>query len=95
MEILSVEPRIEIHHGALSDSEVKELLEVASSYTFGHAAELDAEDGTDGEGSYRVADDISLDDDEEPFAKVINRRMAVMTGLNIDHGEELQIMKYR
>ena len=90
-----MEPRIEMHHGVLSDREVRELLEVASGYIFGHAEELDSEDGTNEEGSYRVADDMDLDEDEEPFAKVINRRMAVMTGLNIDNGEGLQLMKCR
>eukprot|EP00092_Neocalanus_flemingeri_P007022 GFUD01007584.1.p1 GENE.GFUD01007584.1~~GFUD01007584.1.p1 ORF type:complete len:441 (+),score=100.57 GFUD01007584.1:37-1359(+) len=96
LEELSQEPIVQIVHDFLSNEEVEELLEKSANYDFDVAPISGI--SADTYQQARKADSYFIDEKRDSLAnltKKIKMRMQRISGINMDHSEDLEIIKYR
>ncbi|KAK3708850.1 hypothetical protein QZH41_016281, partial [Actinostola sp. cb2023] len=93
VETISVNPKIEVFRGVLSDKEIDELLSMAQPKLL-RAAVNNFDTGKVEVAEYRISKNAWLDDYDRDIVKTIDRRVAAITGLTTDTAELLQINNY-
>ncbi|KAL5963355.1 Prolyl 4-hydroxylase subunit alpha-2 [Taenia solium] len=92
-EVLQLDPPILLWHDFVTQNEVDQIIEIAKP-RLKRALVRNPTSGALEAAPYRVTKNVWLPDDMNTLTKNINSRIRMATGLNIDHGEELQVANY-
>ncbi|CUT99594.1 prolyl 4 hydroxylase subunit alpha 1 [Echinococcus multilocularis] len=92
-EVVQVEPPILQWHDFVTQNEVDQIIKLARP-KLKRALVRNPASGALEPVPYRVTKNVWLPDDMNILTKSLNNRIRMATGLNIDHGEELQVANY-
>merc|ERR1712106_600604 len=98
VEELSPEPVVKIVHNFISNGEIQELLKKMSKYDFDVAPTVAGNEDTNGYSKARIARSHYINEEEDnvgDLARKLKLRMQRISGINMDHSEDLEIVKYR
>jgi prolyl 4-hydroxylase len=87
-------PRVVVFGGLLSDEECSGLIELAAPRLL-RSETVDTATGGSEVNAARTSDGMFFERGEEPLIQRIEARIAELLGWPVDHGEGLQILRYR
>ncbi|KAM7534680.1 hypothetical protein Aperf_G00000113092 [Anoplocephala perfoliata] len=90
-EVLLEDPPVLLFHDFVTQNEADQIIELAKPKL---KRALVRNTGRGKVASFRVAKSVFFEDDLNNLTKRINRRIRMATGLNLEHGEELQVANY-
>jgi prolyl 4-hydroxylase len=93
VEILRYEPLVVVFHEVISDYEISVVKELATP-RLKRATVQNAKTGELETANYRISKSAWLKDHEHPVIHRINQRIDLMTNLNQDTSEDLQVANY-
>ncbi|XP_031563908.1 prolyl 4-hydroxylase subunit alpha-1-like [Actinia tenebrosa] len=93
VETLNLNPRIEIFRDVLSDNEVDEIISLARPKLL-RAGVNNLETGITELADYRISKNAWLRDQDSELVQKIDQRIGVLTGLNMNTAEHLQVNNY-
>ncbi|VDD80026.1 unnamed protein product [Mesocestoides corti] len=92
-EVMQVDPPIVLWHEFVTKNEAEMIIDLAKP-KLKRALVRNPSSGVLEPAPYRVTKNVWLPDDLNNLTKSINSRIRMVTGLSIDHGEELQVANY-
>lgn len=92
-EIAHIHPTIYIFHDILADSEISDIKELATP-KFKRATVQNYKTGELETASYRISKSSWLKAEDSKTVEKVNQRIEVITGLNMQTAEELQVANY-
>ncbi|XP_043212723.1 prolyl 4-hydroxylase subunit alpha-1-like isoform X3 [Amphibalanus amphitrite] len=92
-EDLYLKPHLVMYHDVMYDSEIEAIKQLASP-RLARATVQNSKTGQLETASYRISKSAWLKQGEHPLVDQVNRRVAQLTGLNLDTAEELQVVNY-
>ena len=93
IEQVSWKPRAYILHNFLSDEECDYIISLASSQLT-KSAVVDSDTGNSFDSEVRTSKGTFLQRDRDEIVSRIERRIAAVTGIPVEHGEALQVLRY-
>jgi len=87
-------PRVVVFHGLLSDTECEQLMEEARP-RLSRSETVDTATGGNEVNAARTSDGMFFERGETPLIQRIEQRIAALVNWPVDHGEGLQILRYR